>query len=30
VMANAWWPVWLNGPLLSAPRTLEIESIATG
>ncbi|HET7229334.1 MAG TPA: family 16 glycosylhydrolase [Longimicrobium sp.] len=27
VMANAWWPVWIDGPLLISPRALEIESI---
>ncbi len=27
VMANTWWPVWLSGPLLEAPRAFEIERI---
>jgi endo-1,3-1,4-beta-glycanase ExoK len=28
VMANTWWPTWLSGPPLDAPRTLEIDRIA--
>jgi len=27
VMSNAWWPVWLSGPKLSAPQALEIDRL---
>jgi endo-1,3-1,4-beta-glycanase ExoK len=30
VMANTWWPTWLTGPLLTEPRTLQIDRIAVG
>lgn len=30
VMANTWWPTWLTGPLLDAPRAFEIDRIQIG
>ncbi|HEX8395333.1 MAG TPA: glycoside hydrolase family 16 protein [Longimicrobium sp.] len=30
VMANAWWPVWMSGPVLAAPLPLEIDQIRAG
>jgi beta-glucanase (GH16 family) len=30
VMANAWWPAWLAGPLLAAPQTLAIDRVQIG
>lgn len=30
VMANAWWPAWLSGPLLASARRLEIEHVHAG
>jgi endo-1,3-1,4-beta-glycanase ExoK len=30
VMANAWWPAWLSGPLLASARLLEIEHVHAG
>lgn len=30
VMANAWWPTWLTGPVLAEPATFEIDRIQIG
>lgn len=30
VMANTWWPTWLSGPVLDAPRAFEIDRISIG
>lgn len=30
VMANAWWPTWLTGPLPSEPRMLLVDHIRAG
>ena len=27
VMSNAWWPIWLGGPILDTPRLHEIDRI---
>jgi hypothetical protein len=30
VMANAWWPVWLEGPALETPVAVQIDRITAG
>jgi beta-glucanase (GH16 family) len=30
LMANTWWPVWIEGPLLDAPQPLVIDEIRAG